>query len=245
MSTKKHNGGGGATAPEGSWTCRCGNVNYPERMFCNTKTCSLPRAQGDVYVVNQAYKSIEASSSDPLGCWKCGSCGNLNYPTRTRCNRSTCQRPRMDFGGYGRTAPNGTAPMGSWTCQLCGNLNYAHRTVCNSGKCRLPRHANSNVIAMGMTKTSMKKTGMMAKGVIKTIGDKHPAGCWKCECGNLNYPERAHCNRRTCGKARVYETGTWTCVHCGNENYPKRTHCNRKTCAQPREHSTEGYPEKS
>jgi len=40
-------GGGGEAPPEGSWTCKCGNVNYPFRRECNRRNCGLARETED------------------------------------------------------------------------------------------------------------------------------------------------------------------------------------------------------
>ena len=50
---KKKRKGAAAEVPPGSWTCgACGNMNWPSRTHCNTKTCGLARddaeAQGGV-----------------------------------------------------------------------------------------------------------------------------------------------------------------------------------------------------
>eukprot|EP00959_Pyramimonas_sp_CCMP1952_P175465 3666997-Pyramimonas_sp.AAC.1 len=34
---------GDEVAPDGSWSCKCGNVNYPFRTKCNRRNCGLDR----------------------------------------------------------------------------------------------------------------------------------------------------------------------------------------------------------
>jgi len=97
------------------------------------------------------------------GNWVCGSCANVNYPSRDMCNR--CQKPRS----VGQTVAVGTmainqqsaaainqqptkynsfntnkltfcrrAPVagcnGAWQCRECSNVNYAWRDECNRCK---------------------------------------------------------------------------------------------------------------
>lgn len=98
--------------PEGSWVCSgCGNVNFPTRMECNRKACGMPRASADAGPPSpggglfggaggappMAPQSGQADQGAPEGSWTCPYCGNVNYPTRTACNRKACGQPRYQY----------------------------------------------------------------------------------------------------------------------------------------------------
>lgn len=154
-------------------------------------------------------------------------CGNVNYPTRTRCNRHGCTLPKP---GVQVPVPEVSRP-GNWICK-CGNENFAHRTECNKRTCGLPR-AQSDISGDG--RRQAHETGAGAN--------------WFCVCGNENWPLRATCNKRSCGLPRQQGDITargalapaamgpgdanWRCL-CGNENYPTRTTCNMRGCRLPR-----------
>ncbi|KAF4672863.1 hypothetical protein FOL47_011282 [Perkinsus chesapeaki] len=76
------------------------------------------------------------------GNWRCSVCGNVNYPSRDRCNGKGCGRQREEVEAKAH-APNTRSTRdtgaGNWVCPACSNLNYAHRTRCNRKQCGLPR----------------------------------------------------------------------------------------------------------
>ena len=94
--------------PEGSWVCEsCSNLNYASRTFCNSHKCGRPRslppggsqAMGQVAPSNMppSHQHIPhgmGGSAEAGGNWTCPSCGNVNYPSRTVCNRHSCKVPR-------------------------------------------------------------------------------------------------------------------------------------------------------
>jgi len=47
----------------------------------------------------------------------------------------------------------------------------------------------------------------------------------------MNFADRAFCNMRKCGAARVLTD--WVCA-CGNTNYADRMVCNMRKCGAPR-----------
>eukprot|EP00992_Anisonema_acinus_P005993 TRINITY_DN1961_c0_g1_i1.p3 TRINITY_DN1961_c0_g1~~TRINITY_DN1961_c0_g1_i1.p3 ORF type:complete len:128 (-),score=7.21 TRINITY_DN1961_c0_g1_i1:68-451(-) len=66
--------------PVGSWTCTCGNVNFPSRTYCNRGKCGLPR---------------DSSMGGPVDAdWQCV-CGNLNRARRTYCYDAHGGAPQM------------------------------------------------------------------------------------------------------------------------------------------------------
>ena len=73
------------------------------------------------------------------GAWACPGCSNVNFATRTACNR--CQNPRpsqQEIEQHATRAPsvraNG-APIegvdGNWACTNCQNVNFTKREACN------------------------------------------------------------------------------------------------------------------
>merc|ERR1719414_976766 len=71
--------------PPGSWLCSCGNVNYAQRLVCNTRKCGLPKPGTQVAPmastaqVQPAQSFPEAAPVElPPGSWLC-SCGNVNH----------------------------------------------------------------------------------------------------------------------------------------------------------------------
>merc|ERR1711862_702594 len=65
----------------------------------------------------------------------------------------------------------------------------------------------------------------------KGSGGKYPE--WQCDaCFNNNFGDRAFCNMRKCGKARVLTE--WICTQCGNTNFADRAVCNMRKCGAAR-----------
>merc|ERR1719460_2327861 len=114
-------------------------------------------------------------------------------------------------------------------------MNFADREYCNMRKCAAPRfHEPARVPMPAMVqqmiyqvaprgrseaKGSKAKAGgkghVMEDPAMGKSGGKggDPVG-WQCECGNMNFADRAFCNLRKCGKPRVLTD--WTCDMCGN-----------------------------
>jgi len=101
---------------EGDWECpKCGNFNFAHREVCNKYSCDEKKPQimeesfnnsndgsdGEAiqkrprsdYSENE-FPSKRARMGGPPGSWICRECSNLNYPSRTVCNRRTCGVPR-------------------------------------------------------------------------------------------------------------------------------------------------------
>mmetsp|Transcript_76878 Transcript_76878/g.205465 ORF Transcript_76878/g.205465 Transcript_76878/m.205465 type:complete len:278 (+) Transcript_76878:76-909(+) len=224
--------------PEGSWTCSCGNVNYPTRIRCNRRGCTLPKP-GAVVPVPEVTRP---------GNWIC-KCGNENFAHRTECNKRTCGLPRAqsDISSGGRSQAQGLSAGTNWFC-VCGNENWPQRPTCNKRTCGLPRQ-QGDVAARG------------GLGAAPVAGG---AANWRCVCGNENYPTRMMCNMRACKlprtqgdialrggaaphagpyapaagplgprAARPAPLGSWKCS-CGNINFPKRDTCNKNNCGNSR-----------
>lgn len=87
-----------SSAPPGSWTCvECGNVNWPSRTECNGKNCGQPRAEvdGGEPLSDQVQAMPRPPAPEPPeGSWTCPHCENVNWPTRTSCNKRGCGIPR-------------------------------------------------------------------------------------------------------------------------------------------------------
>jgi len=86
--------------PAGSWVCTvCGNTNWPLRTTCNQKNCGLPRDQVDggpapAAAAPAISAANGAGAAAPEGSWGCPSCGNVNWPLRSVCNKKGCGLPR-------------------------------------------------------------------------------------------------------------------------------------------------------
>jgi len=102
--------------PPGSWTCgACANVNWPRRTSCNRcqarpDPAALAMMQQQTGAQAPGYSAqptaayaaygggmpagMPAGGGNPEGSWPCpnASCGNINWPKRSTCNR--CQLPK-------------------------------------------------------------------------------------------------------------------------------------------------------
>eukprot|EP00457_Paulinella_chromatophora_P010831 gb/GEZN01010947.1/.p1 GENE.gb/GEZN01010947.1/~~gb/GEZN01010947.1/.p1 ORF type:complete len:375 (-),score=8.55 gb/GEZN01010947.1/:74-1162(-) len=115
------------------------------------------------------------------GMWECQKCKNMNYASRTECNRRSCGAPKP--------APEALQAM--WECPKCGNINFPTRSVCNMRKC------DAKKPAPGSTPLT-KKASSAAPSAMESKD-----GTWQCkECGNINFPSRVTCNMRKCGAPR-------------------------------------------
>lgn len=146
-------------AEPGSWLCpACGNSNYPGRTHCNRRSCGQPAPPGVAGYARAPAQDFSGfvggfgtasqpkgggKQQAPEGSWICTACNNVNYPTRTTCNSTSCGKPRAAVdGGPPPTANDGPPPEGAWTCPSCQNVNYPTRSVCNRRACGLPRPAH-------------------------------------------------------------------------------------------------------
>lgn len=93
------------------WMCACGNTNYRFRKYCNLRKCQLPQI-GNPFLffgISQLIKSgyapqtalsllltntVGETPPEGEGCWQCVTCGNLNWPWRSECNRKGCTQTR-------------------------------------------------------------------------------------------------------------------------------------------------------
>eukprot|EP00451_Oxyrrhis_marina_P001281 CAMPEP_0204258894 /NCGR_PEP_ID=MMETSP0468-20130131/5223_1 /ASSEMBLY_ACC=CAM_ASM_000383 /TAXON_ID=2969 /ORGANISM="Oxyrrhis marina" /LENGTH=236 /DNA_ID=CAMNT_0051233099 /DNA_START=24 /DNA_END=734 /DNA_ORIENTATION=+ len=189
--------------PNGSWTCVCGNVNYPFRNICNRKTCSLPRDGG-------AGKSKGGGST--FGKGGIGDWSTFGAPA--------FKAPRPPTQSWGNPFPQTPAvDGGNWMCE-CGNENFPHRTYCNRKVCSKPRpglsapsfqparrpRPTTQWAAPYPTQVTIAQQPWVPAPIHvaapRAAPRKAPLGSWKCECGNVNFPSRTSCNRNTCSKPR-------------------------------------------
>lgn len=253
----------GAPKEDVPWICPgCGNENYAARLFCNMRKCGLARPG----LTEKQLRSAQTAAA-PL--------------PRPPVVINTPPRPMVQFGGgpgfsmpiqhpqqiRSPQPPMGGAPDGNWNCPYCGNVNYPSRTVCNARKCGMPRPAGGGggVRGGGGFYGSQPPAPMgMRAAPPQSAASSHPEGSWVCsDCGNVNFPTRDSCNKRTCGKPRFQvdggpppsapstfsaprpslggpaeerppPEGSWTCPSCQNVNYPTRTHCNKRSCGLPK-----------
>ena len=101
----------------------CGNNNFAFRATCNMRKCGAPKPDGTGAPAamdgggggggydGPAPQGVGSNAADagpaPEGSWAC-SCGNVNYPFRTECNRRNCGLPR---GAEAPPASQGQAAM--------------------------------------------------------------------------------------------------------------------------------------
>jgi uncharacterized OB-fold protein len=97
--------------------------------------------------------------------WTCFTCGNVNFPFRTQCNR--CGAPK---GAPGMAAPGAQQKTTSWVCPNCKNVNFPFREECN--KCKTPKPKESELVRVDLNKEW-----------------KCP------NCANMNFAFRMECNR--------------------------------------------------
>jgi len=172
-------------APPGSWKCvECGNVNFPSREVCNGRNgaCALPRATADVG---------EPESPPPAGTGGSPIGAGISCPIIGASINGTKPVPKA-------SGPM-NAPAGSWVCKVCNNVNFPTRTTCNSRNCGLPRDEVDGGPPSGIPAAAPGGGG----GGGGEDMDSAPTGSWKCNaCGNINWPGRSSCNRRSCGLPR-------------------------------------------
>lgn len=234
--------------PEGSWLCvNCNNVNYANRMVCNTRKCGMSHPglrQAAAFAQAQEFQQPHQFQA--------------RLPPRPP--RPAAPPPPAAVVAQ---SPRG-GPEGSWTCLQCGNVNYPTREVCNTRKCRAPRpdlasavvpdevdelqaalfEAPPPVEIEAPVEASPRKSWSGAnRGADMSSGA--PEGSWACaQCGNVNFAHREVCNTRKCRAPRpvftpmatpvATEKKKWTCLGCGNENYEFRTECNTRKCRASR-----------
>jgi rubrerythrin len=129
-----------------------------------------------------------SSSGAPVagvdGNWACSECHNVNFASRSHCNRCGAPRPQPAYSE--RSLRSGGAPVagvdGNWQCKYCGNVNFAVRSACN--KCMMPRE-NAD---LQQAPPPQRRTGGAP-----IAGEN---GNWACPaCGNVNFASRDACNR--------------------------------------------------
>ncbi|CAE7930378.1 ZRANB2 [Symbiodinium sp. KB8] len=228
---------------QGDWMCpACGNHNYSSRTACNR--CNAPRPSGSDEV-SGSYGAApkggpkrESPYQAPGGSWTCVSCGNINWPLRTACNR--CKLPRQQaqatmpgsFGGFqglvnmaniqampmhmpgvmGMGAPQNmyvpAAPMPMGT-SMAANM-AANMAAANMATKAEPVDDNGNVTGVNGGPPVVVRPSPASPPISSMAGTApaHPA-------------------------APVWKQGDWMCPVCNNHNFGDKSHCNR--CGIPKE----------
>lgn len=135
------------TMRPGDWCCSaCGNHNFANREVCNK--CKMPKMasmmggmgmfQGMTpqIMANMMPGMMNAGNAKPTGAmrpgdWKCHACGNINFASRTHCNKAECGVAKSAY-----ISKSGMRP-GDWLCPMCENHNFSDKTECV--KCKHPR----------------------------------------------------------------------------------------------------------
>ncbi|KAF4697565.1 hypothetical protein FOZ60_004437 [Perkinsus olseni] len=139
----------------GGWKCvRCGNINYPHKLFCNMRKCNAPKPLGNwtchacgeggpapLPLVAQS-SSSGAGSVKPLA-RECDHC--LADRKTTRDEDVLLEAHRTGALPSAAAKKNSfaqeflAAPFGSWICVKCNNVNWPARTTCNGRNCQKTR----------------------------------------------------------------------------------------------------------
>lgn len=259
-------GGPPVAGVDGNWVCSmCDNVNYAMREACNR--CRTPKEDACQQLPPPPPSTLNkvggfSRNGPPVagldGAWACPYCENVNFATRTACNRCHAPRPEAQPGEEAHPllpVPSQQLPRGlpvagvdgNWACPSCHNVNYASRQACN--RCQLPRPAEVGQEELAAMAHSFSATSPRGGPPVAGID-----GNWACSlCHNVNYAVRENCNRCQAPRSEaaadpppqvgkvsaargrppvVGENGNWACPLCQNVNFGMRDICNR--CQFPR-----------
>lgn len=216
-----------ADHPEGSWECRfCSNVNWPKRTTCNKPNCNMPKESSQHPEGSWACTTCKnVNWPKRTNCNKCGESKfvsnpmapmhqsqpvNIEYlrtlgidPTYLHqlqlaqmsgdpygaSNFSPLFQPLRGIQGAVGASTTGDPP-GSWPCVQCGNVNWPKRTACNKPGCGAPKPALYGGIPISCMLPAVPPQ------------PTHPEGSWHCQCGNINWPQRTTCNKKSCNQPR-------------------------------------------
>jgi len=150
------------------------------------------------------------------GNWACPSCQNVNFATRTACNRCQTPKPAEDesfqWGGLaggalvipaagagakggGKGGPPMAGVDGNWACPGCQNVNFATRMACN--RCQMPKPEDQ----FGGGGFGGFGAATHTPGGAPVAG---AGGNWKCSmCQNVNFATRDACNRCAASRAEA------------------------------------------
>ncbi|KAL1499932.1 hypothetical protein AB1Y20_012614 [Prymnesium parvum] len=179
-------------AASAEWACAfCGNLNYGGRLVCNMRKCGRTRAESARVAAAPAAPAPPPPAADS---WTCAFCGNLNYGGRLVCNMRKCGRSRAE--GWGR----GGAPPLPWAAALPPPpmVPPPRGTMGPPPRGGVPLPPRGGMPAAGGMPPMCGGRGGAGAG---SSGAEAPApeGSWECtSCGNINFPTRTVCNRRTC-----------------------------------------------
>jgi len=217
---------------------RCGNLNYPSRLYCNIRKCGA-RRDGSGSVEN----------------WICRLCGNENYPSRTVCNRRTCGTPREEAEltdpssksllTYSITSPPPPSILlstqkfphflkGSKVPPSAYVSFYSFPIYTldpNTDKKR--RFSDTNTETFIIDQTAKK---------FRANAGAHPSPYpYSGFPTSLTYPfysPLSHPLTDRKSQPMHEEDINWICLKCGNDNFARRKVCNMKKCGAPRPEET-------
>lgn len=234
---------------DGNWSCTsCQNVNFPTRLSCNR--CQAPKPGGQVadppppshYQEAPAQRRSGPPVAGVDGNWACPACQNVNFPTRSTCNR--CQTPNPADGLPPAPAFNSKkasgAPIagaeGNWQCEYCQNVNYPVRNACN--RCQAPKPQAPQQRAQYQHPSAQKGAGPMRVAPPQRVPVPVPLP------SQYHYPPSqppapGGGKGGKGGPPVAGVDGNWACPACQNVNFGVRDACNR--CQTPKPYEDPHY----
>lgn len=117
----------------GDWTCHCGANNFASRDKCfecdDFKSKTFGRG---------ASSNMSSSRS---GDWKCSTCGDLVFASRTSCRKCGSTKQGLSTVPSGVGVSSFSIKPGDWQCKSCNSndWNFGSRTECRN--CGAPKES--------------------------------------------------------------------------------------------------------